>query len=134
MKKKYAFPLFALMLSSATLSLLPYVFTDIQYVNGEPVPIPGPGIPVFFLDFIGLFIASFVLLGYKWKHSTGLVRAQLRTIALGTIFSFSLMGISTVLSVVILKSSSFVFLGLYSKNELTIVHFLSVVKKGRKEG
>ena len=111
MKKRFALPLFVLMFSSAALSLLPYVFTDLQYVNGEPIPTPGPGIPVFFLDFIGLFIASFVLLYYKWKHSVGLVRAQLRTIAVGTTFSFSLMGISTVIFVVILKSSSFVFLG-----------------------
>ncbi len=111
MKKRYAFPLLFLMLASATLSLLPYVFTDLQYVGLEPVPTPGPGIPVFFVDFIGLFVASFALLGYRWKHSEGLERAQIRTIAYGTTFSFSLMGVSTVIFVVILKSSSFVFLG-----------------------
>jgi hypothetical protein len=49
MKRRYAIPLVLLMVTSASLSLLPYVFTDLQYVNGAPVPTPGPAIPIFLL-------------------------------------------------------------------------------------
>ncbi len=107
----YTASILLLMYSSAAFSLLPLVFTDLQYINGQPVPTPGPGIPIFFIDFIGLFVTSFIVLGIKFKRATGVVRDQLRTISYGVMASFSLMGISTVIFVVILKSSSFVFLG-----------------------
>ena len=110
-KKYYAIPIVLLMSTSAALSLSNLIFTDLQFINGEPVPTPGPAIPVFIIDFIGLFIGSFVLLGIKWRRSLGIERLQLRTIAYGVMGSFSLMGVSTVIFVVILKSSSFVFLG-----------------------
>jgi signal transduction histidine kinase len=111
LKKRYSATLLVLMMASVALSLLPFVFTDLQFPNGKPIPTPGPGIIVFLLDFVGLFIASFILVWYKMHHSTGQERLQLRIFFLGIVSTFSMMGITTVISVVILKSSSVVFLG-----------------------
>lgn len=111
MKPKYVSGLLVLMLTSALLSYFPFVFTDLQFPDGKPVPTPGPGIPIFFIDFVGLFLASFALLWYKMRHASGDERAQLRIFFLGIVSTFSLMGLSTVVTVVVLRSSSLVFLG-----------------------
>ncbi len=109
------YPILALMILSAGLSLSPYVFTDLQYIGGQPIPTPGPGIFVFMLDFIGLFIASFVVLILKLRKENGPEHPQIKTIFYGVLVSFSLMGFSTVISVVVFHTSSSVFLGpLYS--------------------
>jgi hypothetical protein len=110
-KAKYYLPILTLMALSAAFSLLPMVFSSIEYPQGQPIPKPGPGIPVFFLDFVGLFILSFIVLIYKHRKATGLEKTKLFYLLLGVILSFSLMGITTVIFVTVLKTSSFVFLG-----------------------
>ncbi len=111
LKKKFLIPILILMVSSATASLLPLVFTSIDYSTGEPLPKPGPGMPIFFLDFVGLFLLSFILLIFKYKKSSGKERAQNSYFILGVIATFSFMALSTVIFVVILKTSATVFLG-----------------------
>lgn len=111
LKKRYALPMMGLMSASAIAALTPLVFSSIQYPNGQPIPIPGPGIFVFVADFIGLFILSFVILIYKYHTTPGEEKKQLLSLLVGILASFSLMGLSTVVFVVILKTSSFVFLG-----------------------
>ncbi|MEI6532717.1 MAG: ATP-binding protein [Candidatus Roizmanbacteria bacterium] len=96
---------------SATLSLLPYVFSGIEYPNGTPVPTPGPGIPVFFIDFVGLFIASFILLIVKYRRSNGVERIQRFYFLIGVIATFSIMALTTVVFVVVFKFSGLVFMG-----------------------
>lgn len=100
-----------LCVSSFILSLSPFLFTSIEYPNGQPVPVPGPAIPVFFFDFVGLFIVSFILLIYKYIKSSGIERVQHWFFLIGTITTFSLMALSTVVLVVIFKFSGLVFLG-----------------------
>jgi len=111
LKTRYILPLFALMTASAAASLTPLVFQAIDYASGEPVPIPGPGIPIFFLDFVGLFILSFIILIYKYRKFSGKEKAQTSYFLLGVIATFSFMAITTVIFVVILKTSATVFLG-----------------------
>jgi signal transduction histidine kinase len=111
LKPKFLVPLVILMIASASASLLPLVFSGISYPGGKPVPTPGPGIPIFFLDFVGLFILSFAILIVRYKRAFGEEKARLKLLLLGVIASFSLMGICTVVFVAILKISSFVFLG-----------------------
>lgn len=111
LKKRHLVPLGALMVASAAASLLPFVFSSISYATGEPVPIPGPGIPVFFLDFVGLFLLSFIILLFKHRRSSGSERVQNFYFLLGVIATFTFMGLTTVVFVVILKTSATVFLG-----------------------
>jgi signal transduction histidine kinase len=108
---RYRIILGILMATSAVAALTPLVFSGIQYPNGEPVPTPGWGIGIFILDFVGLFILSFVVLIYKYHKAEGEEKARLFHLLAGVLASFSLMGLFTVLFVVIAKTSSFVFLG-----------------------
>ncbi len=115
--------LLTLCLSSFVLSLSPWVFQSIEYPNGQPLPIPGPAIPIFMIDFAGLFLTSFALLIYKLKKAKGLERTQIWYFLLGIILTFSLMTLSTLFLVVIFKFSGLVFLGpLYT---LILVAFIA---------
>ncbi|MSU74894.1 MAG: hypothetical protein EXS55_00030 [Candidatus Magasanikbacteria bacterium] len=110
-KTRYLVPLIILMATSAIASLTPAVFSSLSYASGEPVPVPGPGIGIFFADFVGLFILSFIILIYKHRKSSGNERVQILFFLLGVIATFSFMAITTVIFVVILKTSAAVFLG-----------------------
>lgn len=111
MRTKFWAPLLFLMVLSSSASLTQLVFKDITYKDGSAIPIPGVGIPIFILDFVGLFVLSFFILIYKFRKAQGQERSQLGLLLLGVLISFSLMGLATVLFVVLLETSSFVFLG-----------------------
>lgn len=104
-------PLLILMFMSATLAMTPLVFQELTYVNGEPIPTPGIGMPVFVLDFGGLFFWSIILLVYKYRKTSGKEQAQLQYFLLGILFTFAIMGVASNLTVVFGKTSAFVFLG-----------------------
>lgn len=128
LRKRYLFPMLALMATSAVFSLLPLVFSGITYPDGKPIPTPGPGIIVFFIDFIGLFLTSFGVLIYKYLKSKGEDRVRLKMLLVGVIISFSIMGLSTVIFVVILKTSAAVFLGPISFVVLAAAMGYAIVK------
>lgn len=130
LKKKYLIPLLILMVASAAASLLPLVFTSIDYSTGEPLPKPGPGMPIFFSDFVGLFLFSFILLIYKYKKSSGKEKIQNFYFILGVIATFSFMALSTVVFVVILKTSATVFLGPLSSVMLMLFIAYAIFKYG----
>ncbi len=113
---------------SATASLLPFVFTSIEYPAGQPVPKPGPAIPIFFIDFVGLFLISILLLILKYKRAKGIEKTQHLYFLLGIVSTFSVMGISTVVFVVILKFSGAVFLGPISTLSLIAFVAYAIVK------
>lgn len=111
LRGRYLAPLLSLMFLSATLSMTPLVFQQLEYINGEPMPTPGYGMPVFVLDFGGLFFWSIIWLIYKYRRSAGKERAQLQYFLLGILITFSVMGVASNLTVVLGKTSAFVFLG-----------------------
>lgn len=111
LRMRYRLALYSLMTTSALAALTPLVFSSIQYPHGEAVPVPGPGVFIFFLDFAGLFLLSSIILLYKYKKAIGEDKARQRVLLFGVLVSFSLMAISTVVFVVIFKTSAAVFLG-----------------------
>ncbi|MDA1190709.1 MAG: ATP-binding protein [Candidatus Poribacteria bacterium] len=112
MRRRWWGLLGALGAASAAASIGPFVFKGIHYPNGQPMPIPGMGMPIFFLDFIGLFIASFVILTVRYRRATDSDdRAKYRLLWIGILASFTIMGTATVVSVVVFKTSAFVFMG-----------------------
>ncbi len=111
LKKRYLLALAFLYSSSAIASLTPLVFSSIQYPNGQPVPVPGIGFPIFFLDFVGLVLLSVVLLIVKYIKSKGIAKIQLFYFLTGIAGTFTLMAITTVIFVSLLKRSDFVFIG-----------------------
>lgn len=92
-------------------SLGPWVFASISYPDGKPVPAPGPLIPLFFIDFVGLFILSFIVLLIKVRRTVSKERAQIRLFLLGILGTFTSMALTTVIFVVVLKLPDFVIFG-----------------------
>lgn len=103
--------LITLCISTFFASLSPFLFTGIQYPNGSPLPVPGPAIPIYFLDFPVLFLLSFILLIMKSRKAKGIEREQHLYFLVGVIGTFTIMAVSTVVFVVLLRSSAFVFFG-----------------------
>lgn len=125
---KWRVALVTLMSMSVFASATPLVFKAIHYPNGQPIPIPGVGIPIFFLDFVGLFIVSFILLIVRYIKASGEERKNLLHLLLGVIATFTIMGLTTVTFVVILKTSAGVFLGPLSTAILMAFISYAIVK------
>jgi len=128
LRGKYITPLFALMASSAIASITPLVFKGISYPNGKPIPEPGLGMPIFFLDFVGLFLISFAILVFRYLRSSGVEKKRISLLLGGIVASFSLMGITTVIFVAILKTSDFVFFGPLSTIFLVVAISYAIVR------
>lgn len=111
LKVPYLIAILILLTAAVSLSLSPYVFTHMEYPEGQPIPQPGPAIPVIFIDFAGLFVLSFILLIYKYRKSTGVEKVQFFYFLAGIISTFTLMIGTTFISVVVFKYSGLVFLG-----------------------
>lgn len=106
------------MLFSVVLAQTPFIFESIQYIDGEPIPQPAPGIIVFLIHFPLLFIISFVYLFYRIKQASGIIRAQL--------ISFSVMAITTVISVVFLGPVFSLFVMISITYAILRYRFLSI--------
>ncbi len=111
MKKQYSIPLILLMGVTAVLSFTPLIFQGIQYPNGQPVPVPGPGIFLYFIDFVALIALSLVIMVRKYHRATGTEKAGWGTLLVGMAFSFSVLAVLTFVLVVFFKTSATVFLG-----------------------
>ncbi len=111
LKNRSYFLLFGLMITSAVFSLTNLVFEGITYPAGQPIPVPGLGMPIFLLDFPGLFTISFIYLIYRYRKSAGVEKKQLLLFLVGILATFSLMASLTVILVVFFKTSAGVFLG-----------------------
>lgn len=111
LKIRYLIFLAIFAIVTAILSLTPLVFKSIEYPNGQPLPIPGPGIIFYFFDFIGLIALSFLVLFLHYKKSVREEKDRLIYVLWGALGTFSIMGISTLIFVVLLKTSVAVFWG-----------------------
>lgn len=128
MNKGWIIALFSLMIVTALAALGPFVFTGIEYPDGEPVPIPGPAIPLFIVDFVGMFLVSFGVIISKFFRAQGIERKQLAHLFIGSLISFTLMGLLTVIFVVLLQISSAVILGSIAPVVLLFFIAYSIVK------
>ncbi|GEM_PF-755371 len=95
----------------AAASLSPLVFEGVQYIDGQPLPIPGPGVILFLLNFGGSVILSFVILRFKYARSSGMERAKIYDFLIGILLTFILIIVATLFSIFIFQSSFAVFLG-----------------------
>ncbi len=130
LKNKFLIPLLSLMCLSAGASLSNLVFESIGYPNGSPVPVPGAGIVIFALDFVGLFLVSFGVLIYKYRKAVDQEKAKLLLFLLGVLFTFTFMGVFTVVAVVLFKTSSGVFFGPISFVILSSFVAFAIIKHG----
>jgi signal transduction histidine kinase len=87
------------------------VFTGVSYPNGAPVPVPGPLVVVYGIDFVGIILFSCVLLLRKYMRAVGLEKIRLLYFLYGIVSSFVLLALFTMVNVVVFKSASGIFLG-----------------------
>jgi len=113
LRRPYLVSLVFITFLTAGLSLIGKVFKALTYTDGGPLPVPGPAMPLFFVSFVGLILASFVVLILRYRRLRGKneERAQEKYFLLGIISSFTLITLVTIISVVVLKNSNLVVLG-----------------------
>lgn len=85
------------------LTLTPLVFKELRFVGASAQPVPNPGIVLFLAHTVILLGASLFILYRKYRHSTGVLRNQLRLILLGVGSTFALIIVNNLLLVVIFK-------------------------------
>lgn len=109
---KYWLILYLLLgLITCVISMSPYMFIDLVVDGTNIEPRAGWGIVSFMLTSIGSNIATFIVMIVKFLKSKGRAKSQLRFIVTGTLLMFALLIITNFLAVIILKTSSFIFLG-----------------------
>ncbi len=100
----------ALTLFSMLLAISPWMFTNVEIVDGNIVPSQGPGIFYFFAIFLYYLVSSIILLVKKIRQTTGVQKAQLRYILAGLAISFTFILFFNVVMTLIFKNSSLITL------------------------
>lgn len=111
LKRPWLYSLIAAGIVTSVIAMSPYMFTHLVVEGGNIEPAPGWGIASFMLTSIGSNIATFIVLIRKFVKSQGLIKEQLRFVVIGTLVMFGLLITGNFLAVIILKTSSFIFLG-----------------------
>lgn len=95
------------------LCFTPLIFKEARF-DPNLNTIPGPGIVLFGITlFINMGLGFFFLLR-KYRKSKGLVRSQIQFLGLGLLASFGVLSILNFLTVILLKDTSFVNIGISS--------------------
>lgn len=112
LKNKYLFFTIAYTILMAVLSFTYLIFKSVIYSDGadSPVPIPGPGMPFYFLHIIGYFGASFAILIKNYKKAFGQEKVKTLYFLIGIITTFTGMAIVSFL-LVLLGYANLVFIG-----------------------
>jgi len=90
------------------ISVSPYLFTSIIFVNGAPSPTPGPAMPLFVLVAVGSLIAGVVTLWKRLRAANGVLRVQLQIIGVGIVLMFALIFLFNFIFVVVFSNSAYV--------------------------
>lgn len=90
------------------LSLGPYLFTSLIFINGAPSPTPGPAMPAFVLIAVGSVVAGVFILWKRARRSAGSLRTQLQIVGSGIAAMFALIILFNFILVVFFANSSFV--------------------------
>lgn len=112
LKNKYLFFTIAYTILMAALSFTYLIFKSVIYSDGadSPVPIPGPGMPFYFLHIIGYFGASFAILIKNYKKAFGQEKVKTLYFLIGIITTFTGMAVVSFL-LVLLGYANLVFIG-----------------------
>lgn len=92
------------------IAFTPLIFSGVTITN-QITPIPGPGIVLFALLFIGAPIAAFVELIRKYRRSHSIERLQLKYLIVGVAETFALLILTNFVAVVVFNFSGFVIFG-----------------------
>ena len=115
LSRKVCIALFISTVFVMLLTLSPFVFTDVQVVNGALVQYTGPGM-VFFSIFTTFFsVAAIVVLISKMRKSIGVEKSQVQFVFLGIVLMLSLIITTIMIPVMLFQNDVFVpFAPLYA--------------------
>ncbi|MCK5591103.1 MAG: hypothetical protein KAI72_04030 [Candidatus Pacebacteria bacterium] len=108
MSKKTLSFIFGLSALVMILTLSPYVFTDVQMVNGFLKQFVGPGMPVFFVFALFFSGATVYVLLKKMKYAQGIIRQQVRFVFFGIVIMLGLLIATILLPVMLFQNDFFV--------------------------
>lgn len=120
---KYIKAIVVLGLTNFILSPTSLMFSSVSVVQGTVTPTPGPAILLFAIDFVGLVIASFIVLIRKYIKAERIEKVQFKYLLLGISLTFTLVFITNFLFVLLNITSALVFLG--PSFSLILVSFIS---------
>lgn len=92
----------------AALTQSPLVFSRLDVSGGSPQPVPGPAIPLFALQQLGLLLLAFTLLLRKAKKSRGIEKEQYKYIITGLVVALSFIILFNLILVQVFKVTVFV--------------------------
>jgi signal transduction histidine kinase len=93
------------------LTLTPFVFRELTYVDGKAQPVVGPGVAIFGLT-VAVFLGTAIFYIFrKFRNSKGRERLQFRLVLLGIAGSFSLIFVTNFLFVVLFQVTTLIPFG-----------------------
>jgi len=95
----------------AALALSPLLFSSVTVKGGSIQPNPGPAIPLFMIQTIGLVGSGFVSVLRKFRRAVGREKVQVRFLLFGVIITVVLIILSNFVAPLVFKTSAFVKLG-----------------------
>lgn len=113
----------------AVVSFTALVFKSVSYPEGSttPVPVPGAGMPFYFVHIIGYFSASFAILIRRYRKSLGIDKLKRLYFLVGIIMTFTGMAIVDFL-LVLLGNTSLVYMGPIFPVFLMVLVGITIVK------
>src|SRR6185369_4578878 len=96
---------------AAVLTLTPLVFSGIDMSGATVQPVPAPGIVLFVVQQVALFIGAWIMLAKRYRASEGIQRAQYRYVIFGTITALGFVVFFNIILVQIFKITTLVSFG-----------------------
>jgi signal transduction histidine kinase len=108
-------PLFASIIALLVLvmaaSISPFVFKDIEMINGRSVPVPGPLMPFFGFIVIGSLLSAITLIIKKYSKAKETEKRQWRSMLVGVAISYILLTVTNFIFVIVWGNTYFIKLG-----------------------
>ncbi len=92
-------------------ALSPFLFVRMNSTEFGFSPVPGPGITVFIITFLGYLSSGIIVFYNKYRTATGLFRQQLKYLLFGCIFLLLALFVSNFLLVVLFNNTRFISFG-----------------------
>lgn len=109
-RRNYFWIAIIIMVVAMVSSLSPFVFTDVDFIDGKPIPKAGPLMPLFGSVILGSLIIGIYFIFKKYKKADLELKRRWRAILLGVLTSYFLLILTQFIFVVAFKNTSLVIL------------------------
>ena len=110
-KRHFLWPMVVVIGLTMTATVSPFVFSDINIIQGQAIPVVGPLMPLFALVVLGSLVFGLILIINKYREAKDIERTQWKYMLIGVSSSYILLIITNFLFVVIFGSNYFTKFG-----------------------